>query len=263
MRTDLCADCGRPLAEHGDSTEPCPSGDPQKNPDLGNRAAANAKLIALAEHRKKHGRTCDDPKCPGWIISDSGERGLEVERCDDCWRPFPEGKKLYDEEAAALPEAQRALRAELKRNPGKTARGAFYNPAGGVAPPSYDEQHGWMGGDSKTLYAFTDKRTGKVTVRPGGGRGKPGLHHIGPEASVRVATRAEAEAHWQDPLHPGWVVADRENPVTYAGPVRSTELFELRDGQYVRSTATTASASGPALFRRTGSGRFQRVNPRR
>jgi hypothetical protein len=29
----------------------------------------------------------------------------------------------------------------------------------------------------------------------------------GPEATVRVATRGEAEELWQRPLHPGWTVA--------------------------------------------------------
>lgn len=67
-----------------------------------------------------------------------------------------------------------------------------------MALPSYGK-NGWSGGDSRTLYTFRDKRTGSVTVRPGGdARG------VGPECDVRVATKAEAEAHWQNPLHSGW-----------------------------------------------------------
>lgn len=73
--------------------------------------------------------------------------------------------------------------------------------------PRYDERRGWIGGDSRTLYAFTDRRTGDVFVYPGGGAGKKLLMHAGPEADVRVASRSEAESLWQSPLHVGWKVA--------------------------------------------------------
>jgi hypothetical protein len=75
--------------------------------------------------------------------------------------------------------------------------------------PRYDDRRGWTGGDSKTLYTFTDRRTGTVGVHPGGGgAGKKLLMHWGPEVDVRVATRAEAEEHWQRPLHAGWRVLE-------------------------------------------------------
>lgn len=69
--------------------------------------------------------------------------------------------------------------------------------------PKYTEKRGWVGGDSRTLYAFTDERTGQVHVYPGGA-----ARGVGPACTVRVATRSEAEAGWQNPLHAGWKVAD-------------------------------------------------------
>ena len=65
--------------------------------------------------------------------------------------------------------------------------------------PRYDARKGWSGGDSRTLYAFTDPATDRVVVRPGGFE-----MPFGPQAMVRVATRDEAEQHWQSPLHIGW-----------------------------------------------------------
>lgn len=81
-----------------------------------------------------------------------------------------------------------------------------------VALPRFRPKQGaWTGGDSNTLYAFTDKLTGRVVVRPGGGSATRSLMRgIGPEAEVRVATRAEAEEKWQNPLHGGWKVACEE-----------------------------------------------------
>lgn len=75
-----------------------------------------------------------------------------------------------------------------------------------VAVPAFRTKLGrWSGGDKNTLYAFTDKNTGKTFVRPGGGsRASSMMNGIGPEAEVRVATKDEAEAHWQNPLHSGW-----------------------------------------------------------
>lgn len=80
-----------------------------------------------------------------------------------------------------------------------------------MALPRYSEKRGWTGGDSRTLYAFTAKQTGTTRVYPGGGPGKKLLMHWGPEATVRVATRAEAEAHWQKPLHAGWKTIGRSS----------------------------------------------------
>jgi hypothetical protein len=78
-----------------------------------------------------------------------------------------------------------------------------------VAVPAYRVKLGrWSGGDKNTLYAFTDTATGKTVVRPGGGSKASSLMKgIGPEASVRVATKEEAEASWQAPLHDGWKVS--------------------------------------------------------
>jgi hypothetical protein len=55
---------------------------------------------------------------------------------------------------------------------------------------------------ARSLYAITDRRTGAILVRPGGQFGG-----VGPEVLIRLATRAEAEEHWQNPLSPGWRVA--------------------------------------------------------
>jgi hypothetical protein len=68
--------------------------------------------------------------------------------------------------------------------------------------PYYDERRGlWCGGDARTLYAFTSRQTGRTWVAPGAN-----VMYWGPGATVRVATRDEAEALWQRPLHPGWLV---------------------------------------------------------
>lgn len=71
----------------------------------------------------------------------------------------------------------------------------------GAALPRYSGKRGWHGGAKKVLYAITDKRTDRVTVRP-----VYSMLGVGPEVTVRVATRAEAERHWQHPLHSGWKV---------------------------------------------------------
>lgn len=68
--------------------------------------------------------------------------------------------------------------------------------------PTYTEKRGWKGGDRRALFAFTDKRTGSLTVVP-----QDFTRGIGPEATVRLATDAEAKTHWQEKLHPGWKVA--------------------------------------------------------
>jgi hypothetical protein len=82
--------------------------------------------------------------------------------------------------------------------------------------PKYNEQRGWVGGDTRTLYTFTGKVTGGVGVYPGGGpRGKVfSGGGWGPEATVRQATRAEAEEHWQKPLHVGWKVVEPSSHAT-------------------------------------------------
>lgn len=71
--------------------------------------------------------------------------------------------------------------------------------------PTWNEKDTeWQGGDTRTLFAFVDERTGSVEVRPG-----QQFHRgVGPACAVRLATRAEAEAGWQYPLNPRWNVAD-------------------------------------------------------
>jgi hypothetical protein len=49
----------------------------------------------------------DKSACPGWFVSTDG---FEIMRCDDCWAGHPD--KLTDDEAAMLPEAQKAKREE-------------------------------------------------------------------------------------------------------------------------------------------------------
>ena len=72
-----------------------------------------------------------------------------------------------------------------------------------VKLPRWNDRRGeWVGGDSRTLYAFTGRVTGQTAVYPGGYR-----FPFGPEVDVRMATRAEAERLWQDPLHSGWRTA--------------------------------------------------------
>ena len=116
--------------------------------------------------------------------------------------------------------------------------------------PRYDERRGWVGGDSRTLYAFTDRRTGSVSVYPGGGVGKKLVMHVGPEADVRLATRSEAESSWQRPLHVGWKVANgdvhaakkkRDPQIAYwirsrGGPRSSWDIVPV----YVFGTTTRA-----------------------
>lgn len=67
--------------------------------------------------------------------------------------------------------------------------------------PKYTEARGWAGGDPRRLYAITDRRTGRMIVRP-----VETMNGIGPEVIIRPATKQEAETHWQNPLHSGWKV---------------------------------------------------------
>lgn len=70
-----------------------------------------------------------------------------------------------------------------------------------AALPRYSETRGWHGGAKNTLYAIEDRRTGGVVVRP-----REQMRGIGPEVAIRLATRSEAERHWQRPLHSGWKI---------------------------------------------------------
>ena len=81
--------------------------------------------------------------------------------------------------------------------------------SGSIPLPKYTERHGWRGGDSHRLFTFIDRATGRKRVLPG----NAGLRHspmpaMGPGLDVRPATRAEALAMWQNPLHAGWKVVD-------------------------------------------------------
>lgn len=69
--------------------------------------------------------------------------------------------------------------------------------------PKYSERKGWHGGDKHAIYAFVDKRTHNVRACPVYAAGG-----VGPEVTVRMATRAEAEEQWQRPLHAGWKVEE-------------------------------------------------------
>lgn len=95
--------------------------------------------------------------------------------------------------------------------------------------PHYDEKRGWIGGDDRTLYTFTGRVTGAVGVYPGGGPRKKLLMNWGPDAIVRPATRAEAEEHWQNPLHVGWKVLSHATKKGVAGKMEKT-MHEFKHG---------------------------------
>jgi len=132
----------------------------------------------------------------------------------------------------------------LGRPPESGARNAA--PRGSL--PRYSERRGlWVGGDGRTLYTFTSTATGRAWVVPGGYR-----MYWGPDATVRVATRDEAEAMWQRPLHPGWTVAVAPRNAPSLGRV-GNEMFATKplhgDGVTVLQTSTSiqgAIASAPA-----------------
>lgn len=112
-----------------------------------------------------------------------------------------------------------------------------------VGLPHYDERRGWIGGDSRTLYALTDRRTGRVAVHPGGGGpGKKLLTYMGPEAQVRVATREEGEEHWQRPLPAGWNVLDSSthHATKKYGP-KAAEKVERAMHEFKRGTLRSGS----------------------
>ena len=54
------------------------------------------------------------PGCKGWAVIDSGLRGLELQRCDDCWSGQPNA--LRDDDIECLPEAQEELKRMLASN---------------------------------------------------------------------------------------------------------------------------------------------------
>lgn len=90
--------------------------------------------------------------------------------------------------------------------------------------PKYNARRGlWVGGDSRTLYTFTDPVTGHKTVTQGT-QTADGTHFkhyriaVGAGASVRVATRAEADAAGYTQGGGGWTTLGRLGPSgAYAG----------------------------------------------
>lgn len=114
--------------------------------------------------------------------------------------------------------------------------------------PRFDERKGmWRGGDSRTLYAFTSLMTGRTWVVPGGYE-----MNWGSQATVRVATRAEAEELWQRPLHSGWIVDESPRNAasepTHVAILRrvDNELFATKRmyGDGVTVLNTSASVQG-------------------
>ena len=128
------------------------------------------------------------------------------------------------------------------RNAGARRRGAL---------PRYDERKGlWRGGDSRTLYAFTSLQTGRTWIAPGGTK-----MYWGQEATVRVATRDEAEKFWQPQLHPGWQVASTETPRNAAGEpshvailrrVANEQFATVQRGAVVSTSSTVQGAMASA-----------------
>lgn len=66
---------------------------------------------------------------------------------------------------------------------------------------AYSEKRGWAGFEPRRIYVIIDRRTGVTKARPG-----DQLSGIGPEVIIRPASKEEAEKHWQNPLHGGWIV---------------------------------------------------------
>ena len=84
-----------------------------------------------------------------------------------------------------------------------------------TALPKYNARRGlWVGGDSRTLYTFTDPATGRHRTTHGT-RMSDGTHFkhyridAGPNADVRVATRAEADAAGYTQGGGGWTTLGR------------------------------------------------------
>lgn len=136
-------------------------------------------------------------------------------------------------------------RAELASRPAaQDAR----NAARRGSLPRYDKRRDqWGGGDGRTLYTFTSDVTGLSWVVPGGY-----TMNWGPAVTVRVATRDEAEAMWQAPLHPGWKVAEAPRNGMSLDRI-GNELFATQpahgDGVTVLQTNTSiqgAIAGAPA-----------------
>lgn len=147
--------------------------------------------------------------------TDLGERP-DMERVDKpvamMWKNDGDAADVEKAKAYAATEGYTVFTYKGERDPlGRAKRDVLRLKRGKsskkILLPKYNEKHGWLGGDTKRLYAFTDKLTGHVSVHPGR---RAGHSHIpvGDNATVRPATRSEAEQYWQNPLHSGWKVEE-------------------------------------------------------
>lgn len=101
--------------------------------------------------------------------------------------------------------------------------------------PKYNARRGrWVGGDSRTLYAFVDPVTGHKTVTQGT-QMADGTHFkhyriaVGPAATVRVATRAEADAAGYTQGGGGWTTLGR---LRAPGAAPGEEVIAFETDQY-------------------------------
>lgn len=109
-------------------------------------------------------------------------------------------------EAKAVRAVYRALGAGFVRTFRERSTLGEYRTAAHFALPTWDENKGWVGGAPGVVYAFVCRLTLNACVYPardiGGARMNP---PSGPNADVRIATRAEADAAgWVR----GWKVAE-------------------------------------------------------
>lgn len=73
-----------------------------------------AIVIRARTKLRKHTERCSNT-CKGWDVFHTGS-GFEIETCDDCWIGVEGSDRLNDDEAAFLPEAIEALKAEVIRH---------------------------------------------------------------------------------------------------------------------------------------------------
>ncbi len=143
-------------------------------------------------HKRKIGREVDEILAKGSSTLDDGRRRSLIHRLEmvesslRTLAPRSKGRRDLNEE-----------RDELRRQvAGRSA-----------SLPRWNEKRGWHGGDRHTLYLFSWPRSDGVilsNVYPGDRIPEAADHR----SVVRLATRAEAEAMFQDPLHSGWTVGD-------------------------------------------------------
>ncbi len=66
------------------------------------------EILAMSKYPR-----CSDT-CPGWIVSESDNYGIQVETCDECMSALPKAIRLTDAEVAQLPEAKAELAKTIK-----------------------------------------------------------------------------------------------------------------------------------------------------